>query len=79
MLGLVGGSLIIITGTLAMFDVIPVQGTVQGLATLPEALWELLLGIYPIVWGFRLSAPILSGRRHSGAFRPEGTPGAAPA
>jgi hypothetical protein len=79
MLGLVGGSLIIITGTLAMFDVIPVQGTVQGLATLPEALWELLLGIYPIVWGFRLSAPVLSGRRHSGAFRPEGTPGAAPA
>ena len=79
MLGLVGGPLIIITGTLAMFDVIPVQGTVQGLATLPEALWELLLGIYPIVWGFRLSAPILSGRRHSGAFRPEGTPGAAPA
>jgi hypothetical protein len=66
-LGLVAGPLIIITGTLAMFGVIQVQGSVQSLATLPEALWELLLGIYPIVWGFRLSAPILAGRRHSPA------------
>jgi len=66
MLGLVAGPLIIITGTLAMFGVIRVQGPVQSLATIPEALWELLLGIYPIVWGFRLSAPILAGRRRTG-------------
>jgi len=78
MLGLVAGPLIIITGTLAMFGVIQVQGSVQSLATIPEALWELLLGIYPIVWGFRLSAPILAGRRHATA-PPEGTPGVAPA
>lgn len=36
-------------------------GTLQSLATLPEFVWELLLGIYPIVWGFRASAPILAG------------------
>ena len=25
----------------------------QGIATIPEALWELALGIYPLIWGFR--------------------------
>jgi len=61
-LGLVGGSLICITGILVMFGVDDQGGTLQGIATIPEALWELLLGIYPIVWGFR-AAPILSGAR----------------
>jgi len=61
-LGLVGGSLICITGILVMFGVDDQGGTLQGIATIPEALWELLLGIYPIVWGFR-AVPILSGTR----------------
>ena len=25
----------------------------QGIATIPEFLWELALGIYPLIWGFR--------------------------
>jgi hypothetical protein len=33
---------------------------VQGIATAPEFVWELLLGIYPLVWGFK-AAPILRG------------------
>ena len=61
--GLVGGPLIIITGTLAMFDVIEKGGSVMGLATAPEFIWELVLGIYPIVWGFRASSPILAASR----------------
>jgi hypothetical protein len=44
-----------------LFGVDQPGGTLQSLAMLPEALWELLLGIYPIVWGFRAAAPILSG------------------
>jgi hypothetical protein len=32
---------------------------VQSILTIPEIIWELSLGIYPLVWGFR-SAPILS-------------------
>ena len=28
----------------------------------PEFLWELFLGIYAAVWGFRKDAPILSPR-----------------
>jgi Domain of unknown function (DUF4386) len=52
-LGLIGGPLIIITGVLVMFGVDRPHGPMQGLATIPEALWELSLGIYPLIWGFR--------------------------
>ena len=34
-------------------------GTFQGLATIPEGLWELFLGVYCTIWGFRPSSPIL--------------------
>jgi len=58
-LGLVGGPLIILSGTLVMFGVDHPGGTMQGLATIPEALWELSLGIYCSLRGFRPSSPIL--------------------
>jgi hypothetical protein len=28
---------------------------VQSIATIPEIVWELSLGIYPLVWGFKAS------------------------
>jgi hypothetical protein len=58
-LGLVGGPLVMITGILVILNAIPRGGSVQTIATLPEALWELSLSIYCIVKGFRLSSPIL--------------------
>ena len=58
-LGLVGGSLIILSGTLVVFDVDNKGGTLQAIATIPEFLWELSLGIYCTVKGFRPSSPIL--------------------
>ena len=58
-LGLVGGPLIIASGTAVMFGVDHAGGTMQGLATIPEALWELSLGVYCTVKGFRASSPIL--------------------
>jgi hypothetical protein len=58
MLGLIGGPLVCITGLAVVLDVIPRGGTVQSIATIPEIVWELSLGIYPIVKGFRPS-PIL--------------------
>ena len=58
MLGLVGGPLIIVSGALVLFGVIEQGGTGQGLATIPEFIWELGLGIYCVVWGFKAS-PIL--------------------
>jgi hypothetical protein len=62
-LGLVGGPLIILSGTLVLFDVADPGGTLQGLATIPEGLWELSLGVYCTVKGFRPSSPILQDDR----------------
>ena len=62
-LGLIGGPLIIISGTAIMFGGNHPSGTLhslQGIATAPEFVWELFLGVYCTVWGFRRDAPILS-------------------
>ena len=64
-LGLVGGPLIIISGTAMIFAGDHPSSTLhslQGLATIPEALWELFLGVYCTIWGFRRGAAILSQR-----------------
>ena len=63
-LGLVGGPLIIVSGTAVMFTGDHPSSTLhslQSIATAPEFLWELFLGIYCMIWGFRRDAPILSG------------------
>ena len=58
-LGLVGGPLIIVSGTLVLFGVGNPGGTLQAVATIPEFLWELSLGLYCTFKGFRPSSPIL--------------------
>jgi hypothetical protein len=58
MLGLVGGPLICLSGIAVLFGVFDAGGTGQGLATIPEFLWELSLGLYLAFVGFRPS-PIL--------------------
>ena len=61
-LGLVGGPLIIISGTAVMFSGNHPGSTLrglQGIATAPEFLWELFLGVYCTFKGFRPSSPIL--------------------
>jgi hypothetical protein len=75
MLGLVAGTLIIISGIAVMFGVAQQGGPLQGLATVPEFIWELFLGIYPLVWGFNAAAPVLSGSSGRGLH---GTRGVAP-
>jgi Domain of unknown function (DUF4386) len=52
MLGLIGGPLIIASGVGVLFDLFEAGGTVQSIATIPEFLWELSLGIYLTVRGF---------------------------
>lgn len=59
MLGLVGGPLLILAGVLVIFDVIEGSGPIQALMTIPEAIWELSLGIYLVAKGFRRDAPVL--------------------
>jgi hypothetical protein len=62
MLGLIGGPLIILSGIGVLFDAWDAGGTVQSIATIPEFLWELSLGIYCAVKGFKRDSPVLSGR-----------------
>ena len=45
-LGLIGGPVLIVSAVAVMFGVAQQGGTLQSLCTVPEALWELLLGIY---------------------------------
>ena len=62
-LGLIGGPLIIITGTAILFSGNHPSSTLrslQSIATVPEFLWELFLGVYCTIWGFRRDSPILS-------------------
>jgi uncharacterized protein DUF4386 len=58
-LGLVGGPLICVSGIAVLFGVFDAGSPVQGIATIPEFLWELSLGIWLTVKGFNPS-PILS-------------------
>jgi Domain of unknown function (DUF4386) len=58
LLGLIGGPLQTLAGIGVLFDLYEAGGPVQGILTIPEIIWELSLGIYPLVWGFK-SSPIL--------------------
>jgi len=56
MLGLIGGPLIIASGTAILLGVIEAGSVWQLIATIPEFFWELSLGIWLIVRGFNPSA-----------------------
>jgi hypothetical protein len=58
MLGLIGGPLVTLTGIGVLFDLFDDGSPPKALATIPEIIWELSLGIYPIVWGFK-ACPVL--------------------
>ena len=60
LLGLIGGPLAFIGGTLVLFGVLDPGSAGLFLITAPEIAWEASLAIYLIVKGFRPS-PILSG------------------
>jgi Domain of unknown function (DUF4386) len=56
MFGLVGGPLICASGILVLVGVVDEGGTVQAIATIPEFIWELSLGIWLTVKGFNPSS-----------------------
>jgi hypothetical protein len=60
LLGLIGGPLVCASGIGVLLDAIEPGSPAQAIATIPEFLWELSLGIYLMVKGFKPS-PILSG------------------
>jgi hypothetical protein len=62
LLGLIAGPLIIVSGTAVMLSGDHPSDTLrslQGLATIPEFVWELFLGVYCTFRGFRPTSPIL--------------------
>lgn len=58
LLGLIGGSLLIFSFVMQLIGVYKNGEGPSGLFTLPEAAWELSLGIYCAWKGFRTSSPI---------------------
>ena len=67
MIGLIGAPLHLTAVVLTMFGVVDRVGTVTGIAVIPIAVWELSLGVYLIVKGFK-PCPITD------AIREEATP-----
>jgi hypothetical protein len=51
--GLVGGSLALVTATAVLFGAWDQTGGISFLFTAPEIVWEVFLGIYLTFWGFR--------------------------
>ena len=58
LLGLIGGPVLILSFVLKLCDVYEDGSPLAGLLTLPEAAWELSLGIYCAWKGFRPESPI---------------------
>jgi len=75
MLGLVGGPLVCASGIAVMFGVFEPGSAGQFICTIPEIAWELSLGIYLTVNGFRPS-PIIA--LPAAASRPSAAPDLAP-
>jgi hypothetical protein len=78
-LGMIGGPLLLVTGTAILLggnDPSSGLHSLQAIATIPEAAWELFLGLYCTIWGFRSDAPILS---ETAEDTPETAPALSPA
>ena len=58
-LGMIGGPLLLISSTGDLFEWWETGGTIAGLLVIPEFIWELSLGIYCAIWGFRRDSPIV--------------------
>ena len=62
-LGLIGGPAIVVSGSAVLLGLAQPAGTAQALATIPEFFWELGLGLWLLIRGFRPSALAEIGRR----------------
>ena len=69
-LGIVGGSLALVTALLVLFGAYDQSALPSFILTLPEAVWELSLGIYLIAKGFRSSPVLYDDGRHTGVDGP---------
>ena len=72
-LGLVGGPLLLVSSIGTLFDWWGAGTTVPAILVIPEFVWELSLGVYAAVWGFRRDSPILSSPARSSEARAAAT------
>ena len=61
--GMVAGSLALVTALLVLFGAYDQVSGASAILTLPEAVWELSLGIYLIATGFRPDARLFARER----------------
>jgi hypothetical protein len=69
-LGVVGGCLALVTALLVLFGAYDQTSGASFILTVPEAAWELSLGIYLIVKGFKPSHVLYDNGRHTGVDGP---------
>jgi hypothetical protein len=67
--GVIGGPLLAASGIAVLLGVIPQGSSLQGLATVPEIIWEAFLGLWLTFKGFR-QAPILAAESPEPAIAP---------
>jgi hypothetical protein len=70
LLGVAGGSLALVTALLVLFGAYKQSAAASFFLTLPEAVWELSLGIYLIVKGFKPSPILYDDGRRAGVDGP---------
>jgi hypothetical protein len=68
--GVGAGALALLTAILVLFGAYDQVSAVSGILTLPEAAWELSLGIYLIAKGFQPSPILYDDGRHTGVDGP---------
>jgi hypothetical protein len=77
--GMIGGPLIVISGTIVLLGGSPAANGLKGPAAIPEIVWELFLGVYCTWKGFRPSASILRADARPRDDRAAAAPATAPA
>jgi Domain of unknown function (DUF4386) len=65
--GIVGGPLLAASGLAVLLGVIPQFSPLQSIATVPEIVWELFLGLWLTFKGFKSSAPIVVASLQAGS------------
>jgi hypothetical protein len=67
--GIAAGSLAMLTALLVLFGAYGQVSGTSAVLTLPEAVWELSLGVYLIAKGFRSDAPLFTQERRDAGAR----------
>jgi hypothetical protein len=65
--GLIGGPLVCLSGIAVMFGAFDAQSAPQGIATIPEIIWEAFLGLYLTFKGFKATSVVFAEARESEA------------